>query len=158
METYQPAKAMRVLKVLHWGLMGGPIIFSVVATVVITSTGQAQLINLEEMLSFLPIGFGVVMIPASFLLFGSNLKERVDKDSQLSYKIAAYQTAHIIRMAMLEGVALFAIVGAFVTSTYANFVVLFFALLAMVLVSPSTYKLMEALKLTREEMEMLEGQ
>ncbi|MCV9387864.1 hypothetical protein [Reichenbachiella ulvae] len=155
METYQPAKALKVLKILHWGLMSGPIFFSIFAIAMITSSDQSQLIDTENILSFLPISFAVMLIPGSYFLFSTGLKERVDKESELSAKIAAYQTAHIIRMAVLEGTALFAIVGAFVSNTYANFTALFFVLLVMVLVTPSPFKLMESLQLSRSELEAL---
>ena len=115
------------------------------------------MIDLDNPLSFLPIVFAAVLIPLSFFLFNSTLKQNLEGKSELSQKIAAFQTAHIIKIALLEGGSLFGIVASLSSNTYTGLVVFAVLLSAMLLSTPSVLKLAEKLNLTREEISSFEG-
>lgn len=157
MESYNPAHALRTLKIIHFALMGGPVLFSVSAFAIISMSPEAQFIDLNNILSYMPIGFAFMLVPLSFFLFNSTLKENLKGKNELSTKMAAYQTSHIVKIALLEGGALFAVVASFSTYTYANMVVMAFLLGVMFLSTPSIYKIAETLSLSPEESSQLNG-
>lgn len=121
------------------------------------SSDSPQLIDLDNPLSFIPIGFAIILIPLSSYMFNSTLKQNLLEKTELQQKLAAFQTAHIIKMALLEGGALFAVVASLSTNTYVNLIVFAVLLSIMLISTPSVFKLTETLNLTSQEASSFEG-
>ncbi len=58
--------------------------------------------------------FGLITISVSIIAF-KNLTSKIDKSSSVDQKLTQYQTAFILSAALLEGGALFNLVGSFIS-------------------------------------------
>lgn len=100
MENNKPnySAMMQTLNIIHGALIMFPVIFSGVA-VYINETNPMASEDLE-ILSYVAVGMLIIAFPLSAFIFKSNIKSNVLEHSTLSQKIAAFQTAHLIRMSL----------------------------------------------------------
>ena len=75
--------------------------------------------------------------------------------TELTDKLAAYQKSHLVKIAMLDGIVMFAVVVGFSTNTYAPFLVSGPVLFLMLLLLPTAFKITEDLNLTPQESSQL---
>lgn len=155
MQSNSPATALKTLKIIHFAIMGGPLLFATFTVFNLLSSDETQLIDTTNPLSYFPLLMAIVVIPVSNYMFSSTLKKGLEGQTELGMKLGSFQTAHIIKMALLEGCTLFALVGSFTTYTVANFGVFVVMFALMILSTPSAFKLVETLNLTPEEIRLL---
>ncbi|MEQ8473725.1 MAG: hypothetical protein RIC35_21190 [Marinoscillum sp.] len=155
MEEYSAKSALNVLRIIHFALMAGLIIFGTVVTYLILS-GSTSADQGMDIIKYLPGLMFLTVVPFSSFMFRKNLDPIKKPVSSLKDKLAAYQTAHIVRMASFEAVGLFAVVTCFVTSTLLNLGVLAIVLAFFIIKTPSVSQLENNPGLTQEEKNQLE--
>ncbi|XOV93921.1 MAG: hypothetical protein ACFHWX_04275 [Bacteroidota bacterium] len=156
MEDQNASSAFKIIKTIHWALVAGISLFASVVAFLLGTNTETTFIRSEEVIVFMPVFLAIFMLPTAVML--SNRQMNVLKEkSDLGQKIAGFQTAHIVKMAMLEGVGLFAIVVCFITYTTINFFVFGLVIILMAGSAPTAFKLSEKLGLSRDELETLGG-
>lgn len=112
----------------------------------------------NEDLFFPLILLAVIMLFTSLFIIkfinGLQLKSINDK-AGLSEKLSAYLTLQIIKFAMIEGIALFTLVGFFLTVNFLFFIVFFGALSFYIIERPSKEKFLFEVELTQEEKDIV---
>jgi hypothetical protein len=110
--------------------------------------------ELGQLLEYFVIGYSLISIPLSIGLFKVAISKNL-KDSGLKAKLTVYRNAFILRLAILEGAALFGFLVFFLTAsmicaTLASFVIAF-----MFLLRPSKEEVKKELALSPEEENIL---
>jgi len=146
---------LKTLQIIHLALCSGVFLFALV-TIFLNREIMFFDANPKTTSPFNPIFpiMGLITISASIFFF-RNLIAKIDKTAAADTKINMYQSAFIISSALLEGGALFNIVGFFITHNsfflifgMANFIFL-------VLKRPTKDKLISALQLQYPDTEAL---
>ena len=83
-------------------------------------------------------------------IFNTNLKEVQQKPS-LQEKLSGYQSARLIRLALIEGPSLFAVVGFIITNNQLYLIIAFLLLTYMIFLRPTPQKIKQDLNLTIQE-------
>ncbi|GAB3934751.1 hypothetical protein [Mucilaginibacter myungsuensis] len=116
-----PGNALKTLKLIHLALLLGQVMFGAVAFL--------QIRNLHFDLDFngQPLMIVVAVLAVSAftvgnLLFNKQLEAAVSRTS-LTEKLSGYQTAMIIRLALIEGPSMLGIVGFLISGNWAYLIV-----------------------------------
>lgn len=146
---------LKTLQIIHLALCSGVFLFALV-TVFLNRETMFFDANPQTTSPFNPIFpiMGLITISASIFFF-RNLIAKIDKSATADTRINMYQSAFIISSALLEGGALFNIVGFFMTR---NSFFLIFGLanfIFLVLKRPTKDKLISALQLQYPDTEAL---
>lgn len=151
-----PAAALRTIKIIHLALAAGQILFAV-TVILINKRININLRDPHDPLVYAVPALAVVCFFLSNFLFKNILGSTLKPESGLMQKLGAYQTASIVRLALLEGPSLFGIVAFFFTGA------IYFLLISGLLVAwfiylrPTTDSIGEALELDYKEKELLSG-
>ncbi len=125
--NYDLKAAYKTIKILFMAIVAGPIIFSIVALVIVENPSKMAF-DFSQ-----PLNLALILVTLGTLLIGNLMARktftRLTPDLDTKKRIATYQTALIIRLASYEAVALFAIVVFILT---ANILVLLFVFVAVV--------------------------
>lgn len=141
---------MRVFIIIHLALAAGQILFAVVVTLL----SKRIIINVRDThdpLLYAVPALAITCFILSNFIFKKILSSAVKPDNTLKQKLTIYQTALIVRLALLEGPSLFGIVAFFITGS------LFFIVISLLLVGyfiyirPTKDNIEEALELSYAE-------
>ncbi len=154
MEPNSPKQALRTIQVIHSSLMAGLILFGAVVVFLLTSGSQQVNEGLDMMVYIPPVLFVMAYFAAN-TLFNTFIKKAREGNLELQQKFAPYQTAHIIRLALMEGTGLFATVVTMITGVYYVMIVLLLVLLFFASKFPTVLRMEEEMGLTPEEKEQL---
>lgn len=143
---------LRTLTIIHLALVGGCVIallmFSQNATPFIYSTPT-------DMLTMVSVLLPVATIFAGNILFKKQLGSIPD-NATLQQKLAGYQTAFIVKCALIEGPTLFALIIFSSTHNIYNLIIGIILIVILFIQRPSKEKIIEQLNLAREERMQLE--
>ncbi|ASV32290.1 hypothetical protein CJ263_19815 [Maribacter cobaltidurans] len=144
---------LRTNTTIHLALVAGVTVF------LIYSYLQSEEINAEmdssnPFLYLVPI-FAIVGYFGSQFIFKKMISS-VNKDVSLENKLKTYQTASIIKYALLEGPAFFAIVAYSLTGNALPLVIAICLVLYLAVQRPNLHKLMDTLPLTSDEKRKLQ--
>jgi hypothetical protein len=143
---------VKTIQMVHRALMG--------AIVLMLSTGIVLVMqnplptDWNNPINYIPIVLMVAVFPMSGVMFNklvTGAKEKVD----LSDKLAAYQGAHLVRMALFESAGIMGFVTAVVTSSYFGLIFPAFIAVVFSITFPSGFKIEHELNLTPREREVL---
>jgi len=151
-EGFQPRAAFRALRVIFYALNTGLLLFFMVG---IYLSGM-QIPPFKEELDILTIVsiFLLVAIPAGYYL--SNRKcDAIDAGEPFQIKWEQFQSAMIIRWAMIEGAALFSLVGLIALQDAKQLVIFIICILALSTNSVTREKATRLAKLNPEESKAL---
>ena len=151
MENYKAQ--MNTIRIIHLALMGGCIFFALVVAF-LTITNEVDVESVLA-LNFMPPGLFVIVLFVYPVMFKATIKPVLSEEHTLQSKIATFQTGHIIRMALLEGVALFASVAALLNRELLLLIVVALTVAIMLKKLPTPFLLENELNLTREEKDKL---
>ncbi|MDX2414645.1 MAG: hypothetical protein QNK33_05600 [Bacteroidales bacterium] len=125
--NYNLKAAYKTIKILFAAILAGPIIFSIVALVIVENPSRMAF-DFSQ-----PLNLALILVTLGTLLMGNLLARktfaRVTPDFDTKKRIATYQIGLIIRLASYKVVALFSIV-VFILTT--NILVLLFVFVAVV--------------------------
>ena len=152
-ERYQPKAAYRALRLIFYALNTGLLLFFIVA---IYLSGM-QLPPFEagfDVLTFVNVVL-LAFIPAGYSI-SSKRMEAIDPGDSFSRKFEQYQSAMIIRWAMIEGVALFSLVGLIVLQDSKQLVLFVICILVLSSNTVTKEKLTRMAKLNAKEAKAIE--
>ncbi|WP_425392089.1 hypothetical protein [Ekhidna sp.] len=144
---------LKLIRLLHFALMGGAGLFAVMAAILIVSDEVSQ--PSIEVLDYLSPAYFFIMLATYPVVFKAALKKTALLEKTLSQKLASFQTAHIIRMAMLEGCALFASVAALINGELLHLIIASLTLAIMFSKTPTPFLLESELGLNQDEKDQL---
>jgi len=107
-ERFQPKAAFRALKLIFYSLNSGLLIFFIVG-IYLNGMQIPEFKDGIDILTYVSV-FLLVSIPAGYSI-SSRKMEAIDPADSFARKFEIYQSAMIIRWAMIEGTALFSLVG-----------------------------------------------
>ncbi len=150
MADYSGKQALMTMRIIHFAMMGGLAMFGAVTFYLITSGEfEGGLDNGNQLLMVAGVA-GLGAIAMSFIVF-KQLLAKIQNGQPLREKMTAYQTAHIVRCAVLEGAGLFATVVCLLTREPMGFATLAVILGIFFLAVPSVASLERDLNLTSAE-------
>ena len=145
---FSPKSALNTIRIIHLALMVGPTLFSfVVAFLVSTNSFSGSSI---EVLNYLSPAYFLIALAMHGVLFKAILPKDLDQKS-LQQKMVAFQTSHIIRLAFMEGAALFAAVVALINGNLLHLITVTLTLALMFTKFPSVFLIESEVGLTNEE-------
>jgi hypothetical protein len=153
-ERFQPKAAYRALRIIFFSLNTGLLLFFIVA---IYLSGM-QLPPFEtgfDVLTFVNVVL-LVSIPAGYSI-SSKKMEAIDPGDSFSRKFEQYKAAMIIRWAMIEGVALFSLVGLIVLQDSKQLVLFVICILVLSSNTVTKEKVTRLAKLNTEESRALDA-
>ncbi len=147
--------SFKAMNILHLGLLGGLFLFAVVSLyLVYTGSFPPSMQDNEQLLQV-----GALALAGLGIFFGNRIfKSRmlaIQDMPTAKEKIAFYQTANIVRWALIEGAALFSIICFMLTANYA-FLALAVALIILLMVlKPTKEKIFIQTGISGEELDKL---
>ena len=110
-ENYEltPKGFLKTISIIHLGLLAGPLIFGIYTYSTIKET-KLDYSDTNDIFLFLVPLFAISGILVGNILFKEQI-EKLKNNNSLREKLSGFQTASIIKYALLEGPALIGIVG-----------------------------------------------
>jgi F0F1-type ATP synthase membrane subunit c/vacuolar-type H+-ATPase subunit K len=152
-EKFQPKVAFRVLKIIFYALNTGLLLFFIVS---IYLNGM-QIPPFKEgfdILTYVNV-FLLAAIPAGYSI-STRKMEAIDPIDSYSKKFEQFQTAMILRWAMIEGTALFSLVGLIVLQDAKQLVLFILCILVLSANTVTKEKVTRMAKLNSEESRALD--
>jgi hypothetical protein len=109
-----PKASLKVMAILHLAFTVMPLIFSLVILIVINNYSIFNFENIDLIYYLFPL-IAMTVVYLSSIVF-NNLLTKIERTHSLQEKLNKYQTASIIKYAMLEGSAILCIVTALITA------------------------------------------
>ncbi|MEN8203280.1 MAG: hypothetical protein ABFS28_11840 [Bacteroidota bacterium] len=152
-QKFQPRMAYRTLKVIFYSLNTGLLIFFMVGVYLndMQIPGFSQEIDILTVVNVLLLA----AIPAGYTI-SSRKMDAIDPGDPFQKKFEQFQTAMIIRWAMIEGTALFSIVGLILLQDAKQLVLFILCILVLSLNIITKEKVTRLAKLNTEEAKMLD--
>lgn len=141
----------RTLKLVHLALNASTIVF-VIAGVYLYVSGLSPFnddTSLTDILGYSSVAYALMSIPLSVFLFKLILS-RKRKEQDLQVILSTYRNAFIIRLATLEGAALFALVSFLITGKLLTVTLGGFVLAFMIILRPSNQEVRKEFQLSPE--------
>lgn len=151
----RPPSSLKVISVIHWAITFVPLIFGGIVVYINLTDPIGELTEENKIFMYLPGALMIIAFPASQVVYKNYLKDKIGGTMELPSKLGLFQTAHLIRIAMIEAVALFSAVTCLVTGTLLNLGIFCIALIMLVLMAPTPFKVAEALHLSQQERNQL---
>jgi hypothetical protein len=153
-ERFQPKAAYRALRIIFYALNTGLLLFFIVAIYL----NDMQLPPFQsgfDMLTFVNVVL-LAAIPAGYTI-SSRRMEAIDPADSFARKFEQFQVAMILRWAMIEGVALFSLVGLIVLQDSKQLVLFVICILVISSNTITKEKVTRMAKLNAEESRALDN-
>lgn len=144
-----PSSFIRTLTIIHLGLLAGPFFFGMVAYFQTENTYLDYTNTTDVFMIVVPL-FAVTAIFMGNLLFRQMMKSAIQTDG-LRLKLARFQTASLVKYALIEGATLIGIVAFLNTSNLTYFYISGVLILFLYLLRPTKDKIEQGLELKGEE-------
>ena len=151
-EKFQAKAAYRALKLIFYSLNSGLLLFFIVAIYL----NEMQIPAFEDgidILTYVNV-FLLASIPAGYTI-SSRRMEAIDAGDSFAKKFEQFQSAMIIRWAMIEGTALFSLVGLIVLQDAKQLVIFVICILVLSSNTVTKEKVTRMAKLNSEESKAL---
>lgn len=151
----------KALSILNLALVGGVVLFGLLISILILTTNASDNSKgFSGIFNYMVPAFAAIGIIAGNNLFKKTLNqsgENLDLDLNLNSKMTNYRGALIIKYALLEGPALFAIIAAFVS--HQIYLMAYAGLLVLILLysRPNVKSTIADLKLDQQESSIIEN-
>ena len=148
-----PKAAFRALKLIYYALNTGLMLFFIVGIFLTDKTipGFKDDVDILTLVNVLLLG----MIPVGNMLSGRKIAA-IEAGDPFARKFEQFQSAMILRWAMIEGVALFSIVGLIVLQDGKQLVIFVICILILSMNTVTKEKMIKLAKLNAEEARSLE--
>lgn len=144
------------LKIVHFALTAGVILFLVMAVILQITGFEPELKEMEMILLGITAFAAIAGIFTGNLLFRKRLEQLVELKS-LKEKLTGYQSALIVKYALVEGPAFFCVVAYLLTANILFPVIAVFLVFVLVLFAPRKDKLISDLNLSTKETSVFEN-
>lgn len=152
-EKFQPKVAFRVLKIIFYALNTGLLLFFIVSIYL----NEMQIPPFKEgfdILTYVNV-FLLAAIPAGYSI-STRKMEAIDAGDSFAKKFEQFQTAMILRWAMIEGTALYSLVGLIVLQDAKQLVLFVICILVLSSNTVTKEKVTRMAKLNSEESRALD--
>ena len=152
-QNLQPRQAYRLLRMIFYAMNTGLLVFFIVGIYLndMSVPGFSQDVDILTIVNLLLL----VSIPAGYTLSARKIAA-IEKADPFSRKFEQYQTAMIIRWAMIEGVALLSIVGLIILQDAKQLIIFILCIVVLSMNSVTRDKVIRGAKLNAEEARALE--
>ena len=149
------ASALQTMKILHRAFCFGVLIFAGVVTFLVASKSASNVIaDFESTMQIIAVVLAVAAVFIGERIFKNKLLVlREEKD--LRVKIDLYRQASIVQWALLEGAALFSIIGFYLSTNYAFLALAVFIIIYFIMLIPNATKINLLTGITPEELNNL---
>jgi Na+/glutamate symporter len=156
-----PKNALKTITIIHAALLAGQLLFLVMTFVVITKPIGLDFANSNHDPQFyVALILGVVCLNVGTMIFKQQINrfntEADQKRATLSEKMRAYQSALIVRYALLEGPSLFCIISFLTSGNLFYLIISGLLIIFMLMLRPTVQTAERNLQLTYEEMQELQ--
>ncbi|WP_299365619.1 hypothetical protein [Winogradskyella sp.] len=148
-QPYQPKSIIKTMTTLHYAYSFAVLVFGTIA-LYITDNATMNLNDTNDIFFYLVPILAVGGVMASHFLFNSLLKT-VHAKSTLKEKLTSYQSARIIRLALIEGPAILGIVIFITTSNLFYLIISAILLVYMIFLRPTLQIIKQDLNLTVDQ-------
>jgi hypothetical protein len=145
---------LRVNKTIYYSLAAGLLSFFIVALVFIQDKDPSAGKELDNIFTIVVPVFGLLVMFSSRMIYNQVI-QKFDVSSSLHQKISHYRTAKIISWAMIESACLLALVATMLTSNYLYIAVFIFLYGYFFLMKPSKESLIQDMRLSSEESDLI---
>jgi hypothetical protein len=146
---------LKAIRILYLALLAGQVIFALIVTVLVetgTLAGGNNLLTTILQVALIVMAAGA--IPASFFLFRKRLSD-INPEEELGKKLEEYRAALILRMALCEFPAMFAIIAYFITHDRSFLWMVIILIGNFLFIYPSNNKIIGSLQLNSSEQSSL---
>lgn len=152
-QQFNPRLAFRILRVIFYSLNTGLLILLMAGVYLngMEIPGFRDELNVLTIVNLLLLG----AIPAGYAISNRRM-EAIDPAAPFSRKFEQFQTAMIIRWAMIEGTAIFAIVGLILLQDAKQLVIFVLCVVVLSMNSVTRERVVRLAKLNREEAKSLD--
>lgn len=157
MSNIKISEALQLMRTIHWTITLVPVLFSLVDLYLYYSGGIGSDANLQNIFLYSSLAILIAAILGSGHIFKLYLKNNGPAEpTSAQAVIPAFQTAHLVRLSVLEMAGLFAAVGTFITGYLPILGVVAMSTVVMVSLAPTPFKVAEAFGLDPSEFEVPE--
>jgi F0F1-type ATP synthase membrane subunit c/vacuolar-type H+-ATPase subunit K len=152
-EGFHPKQAYRVLRLIFYSLNTGLLIFFIVGIYL----NGIQVPAFKEGVDILTIASVLLLgaIPAGYMISARRMAA-IDPADPFARKFEQFQTAMIIRWAMIEGAALFSLVGLILLHDAKQLVIFLLCVVVLSLNSVNKERVIRMAKMNHEEARLLD--
>jgi hypothetical protein len=152
-DEFQPRQAFRALKMIFYALNAGLLVFLFIGVYLngMSIPGFSNEVDILTIVNVLLLG----SIPLGYTISSRKL-EAIKAGDPIVRKIAQYQSAMILRWAMIEGVALFSIVGLILLQDAKQLILFILCVLVFSMNTVTKEKVIKMAKLNPEEARALD--
>lgn len=143
------------LKIIHFALTAGVVFFMLIAIALQFTGFEPELKELEEILLAITVAGAVAGVFTGNLLFRKRLEQLVELKG-LKEKLMGYQSALIIKYALVEGPAFFSVVAYLLTANLLFPAITLVLISIFILYAPGKDKFIGDLNLSRKESEIFD--
>ena len=144
------------VRILHFAILAGLVMITGILFFLLrTGSGGQGLGKANQVLSILGPVIGLVTLLAAFLSYKVKMKSAV-KQNSLADKLGIFMTAHIIKLALLEGGAIINLVLFYLTGNLQLLIYAGLAILVIAINFPGKYRVSNDLELDEEQRRLLE--
>jgi hypothetical protein len=151
-----PSGFIRNLGIIHLAMLSGLVFFALVSFYIRNKSGPALSPVQTEILSYISLIFMLLNIPLGYWLHNKKMKS-VAGITDITEKLSAYQSSHIIKIAFFEGVGLLSCIVLLLGGKNLILIQVVIVLLFMLLNTPSVSKLANELNLSQGEKDLLDS-
>ncbi len=145
----------KILNVIYIAILFSMSVAAIISVLLVSKMGQVQIFNSDSQATIKSIVIIALLagIPTSHIFFFKKIKH-IDKSLNLLSKIRLYQTAFIVRIAMLEGIGILASIG-YLISADNSFLYMFGVVFILFIIhAPTKNRICNDLNLSEEEEEL----
>ncbi|WP_420318446.1 hypothetical protein [Ekhidna sp.] len=149
-----PKEQLNLIRLIHFALMGGAGVFAVLVAFLVVSDNISG--TPIEVLNYLSPAYFFIILASHSVVFKSIIRNTDLAGKDIKQKLASYQTAHIIRLAILEGCALFASVVALLNGEILHLITVALTMAIMYSKLPTPFLVESELRLNPDEKDQLQ--
>ena len=133
------SEALKTMQIIHWTVTLAPVAFSLV---ILTLGAAGDAPALKDTFLYISLIMLLVAVPISSLIFKIYLKKNGPKNKESVRELfGPYQTAHLLRLSILEITGFFALMGAFTTGYLPLLGIVLVSTAVMISHTPTAFKI-----------------
>lgn len=151
-----PSTFLKNLMITHLAIFSGLIIFALIAYYIRTRSEPTLETVQLEILTYISLIFLLINIPLGYWLHNKKMKSII-KNSDIITKLMTYQSSHIIKIALFEGVGFLSCIVLLLGGKELILIQIAIVLLFILLNTPSVSKLANELDLSPGEKDLFDS-
>ena len=149
--NFNPKKAFQLTRMIYFAIIAGSLAF-MIFVFYFTSDNFFFRLDLSDPFSLVLLIMCISSIMTAYV-YSRNTIKKIDPNDLFKKKFPVYQSGLIVRLAIAEGLALFATVVLLITNNLFNIIFFFIALLLMLSYYPTPDRIGKEINLTQSEIE-----